>query len=128
MPRGGHRNGAGRPPGRRNGHSRKTGRTLRELARGHTEDAITVLLEVARDGSSESARVTAATALLDRGWGRPTPDPPEAIPLRAVMELQEKMATATMQTLTRTYGVEQAKRVGAEIAEAWGDIQVDLDR
>jgi hypothetical protein len=36
--------------------------------------AIKILAGIAKDGTSESARVSAATALLDRGWGRPRPD------------------------------------------------------
>jgi hypothetical protein len=30
------------------------------------------LVKVAKDGESEAARVTAASALLDRGYGKPT--------------------------------------------------------
>ena len=41
-----------------------------ELARSRTVDAIFTLTEVALNGRSESARVRAAEALLDRGWGR----------------------------------------------------------
>ena len=48
------------------------GRTLADLAREHTETAISVLAEIAANkAESASARVSAATALLDRGWGRP---------------------------------------------------------
>jgi hypothetical protein len=44
---------------------------IRSLARSHTEIAIKVLAGVAKDGTNESARVAAAVALLDRGWGKP---------------------------------------------------------
>jgi hypothetical protein len=44
---------------------------IRSLARAHTEIAIKVLAGIAKDGTNESARVSAATALLDRGWGKP---------------------------------------------------------
>lgn len=44
---------------------------IRSLARAHTEIAIKVLAGIAKDGTNESARVAAATALLDRGWGKP---------------------------------------------------------
>jgi hypothetical protein len=43
---------------------------LRSLARGHTELCIKVLAGIAQNGESESARVTAAAHLLDRGWGK----------------------------------------------------------
>jgi hypothetical protein len=43
---------------------------LRSLARGHTALCIKVLAGIVQNGSSESARATAAGILLDRGWGR----------------------------------------------------------
>jgi hypothetical protein len=43
---------------------------LRSLARGHTELCIKVLAGICQNGDSESARVTAAGILLDRGWGK----------------------------------------------------------
>ena len=33
--------------------------------------AIKILAGIAKDGTNEGARVAAAVALLDRGWGRP---------------------------------------------------------
>ena len=47
-------------------------RDTRDLARQHTEVALRTLVDIAKHGASESARVAAASALLDRGWGRPT--------------------------------------------------------
>jgi len=44
---------------------------VRSLARAHTGVAIRTLSGIAQNGESESARVSAATVLLDRGWGRP---------------------------------------------------------
>ncbi|MDI6824722.1 MAG: hypothetical protein QME87_10275 [Bacillota bacterium] len=45
---------------------------VRELARQHTEEAISVLVEIMLDPEAKhAARVAAANALLDRGWGRP---------------------------------------------------------
>jgi hypothetical protein len=41
------------------------------LARSHTKIAIKTLAGIAKDGTNESARVAAACALLDRGWGKP---------------------------------------------------------
>ena len=45
---------------------------IRDLAREHTETAINALVHIAESGKQESARVAAASALLDRGWGKPT--------------------------------------------------------
>ena len=44
---------------------------IRSLARAHTNLAIKVLAGIAKDGTHEGARVAAAVALLDRGWGKP---------------------------------------------------------
>ncbi len=44
---------------------------LRSLARGYTETAVKTLGGIAKTGESEQARVSAAVALLDRGWGKP---------------------------------------------------------
>jgi hypothetical protein len=42
---------------------------VRDLARQHTVAAIRALVE-ALDATTESVRVSAAQALLDRGWGK----------------------------------------------------------
>jgi hypothetical protein len=44
---------------------------LRSLARAHTELSIQTLAGIARNSTSDQARVSAAQALLDRGWGKP---------------------------------------------------------
>ena len=58
---------SGNPGGRPRGAGR-----LRDLARGKTEEALGTLLSVMTDEKSPaSARVAAACAVLDRGFGRP---------------------------------------------------------
>ena len=56
---------------------------IRTLAQAHTEDAIKTLAEVNKQAdASPAARVSAAIALLDRGWGKSTqPISPDADPL-----------------------------------------------
>lgn len=45
---------------------------IRNLAREHTEEALSTLVEIATDKlAPQSARVSAACAILDRGWGKP---------------------------------------------------------
>lgn len=44
---------------------------LRTAARALTLDAVKTLAEIIRTGASEHARVAAATAILDRGHGKP---------------------------------------------------------
>ena len=59
-------------PGGRAVTRTKDGRTLSELAREHTEEAVETLLEVMRDKDAPAAaRNGAASHILDRGWGRP---------------------------------------------------------
>jgi len=43
---------------------------LRSLARAHTHAALASLAGIATNGESESARVQACIALLDRGYGK----------------------------------------------------------
>src|SRR5215211_3967901 len=45
---------------------------VRDLARQHTPEAIATLAKIMTEGTSEAARIAAATAMLDRGWGKPT--------------------------------------------------------
>ena len=44
---------------------------IKSLARGYTHTAIKTLGGISENGESEAARVSAAIALLDRGWGKP---------------------------------------------------------
>ena len=44
--------------------------SIAELARSYTHLAINTLAEIAEKGESESARVSAAIHLLDRGWDK----------------------------------------------------------
>jgi hypothetical protein len=47
--------------------------SVRSLARSHTRTAITVLAKIMRsENATPAARVSAANALLDRGWGKAT--------------------------------------------------------
>lgn len=64
---GGKRPGAGRKPGAVS----KAKRELAEMAKEHAAMALEVLVNVAKAGESDAARVSAATAILDRGYGRP---------------------------------------------------------
>jgi hypothetical protein len=46
---------------------------IRSLARSHTSTALNVLVAVMRNTkATPPARVAAANAILDRGWGKPT--------------------------------------------------------
>ena len=89
---GGYRDGAGRPAGAKNRASDEDKICLAQVAKEHTHQAIKVLVDVALNGRTDSARVTAACAILDRGYGKPpikdisgpTQLPPMVIELVAV--------------------------------------------
>lgn len=51
--------------------SRKLPLDVQSLARSYTKLSIETLGGIAAEGESESARVSAAGMLLDRGWGKP---------------------------------------------------------
>jgi hypothetical protein len=65
--RGGKRSGAGRKPGA----TSLAKRDLASQAKEHVGLALSVLADIAKAGLSESARVSAANALLDRAYGKP---------------------------------------------------------
>ena len=68
MSRGGARPGAGRKKGKVG----EAKRELAEMAKEHAEAALLTLAEIATGDGAASARVSAATAILDRAYGKPT--------------------------------------------------------
>ena len=68
----GMREGSGRSAGACNKVTSGLKLNLSELAREYTNDAPGTLVEVIQSSQSDSARITATTAILDRGYGRPT--------------------------------------------------------
>ena len=69
--RGGKRPGAGRPKGSRNKATDEQLAGITALAQSHSEAAMRSLVHIATNGESEAARVSAANAILDRGYGKP---------------------------------------------------------
>jgi hypothetical protein len=112
--RGGKRPGAGRPKGAKDRATVAAGATIAELARAKTDLALAALISVAKSGESEAARVSAANAILDRGYGRP----PQAvqhtgpdggpIDIRALNSLTEEE-------------LDQLEHLAAKLAIAGGD-------
>lgn len=61
---------------------------VQELARQHTPDAIETLASIMRDGeAAPAARVAAANAILDRGYGKPAQHITGEVETRYVAEL-----------------------------------------
>lgn len=49
----------------------KTGKSLSDLAREHTEEAVKTLVKIMKDDAQPAAaRVAAADKILNRGWGQ----------------------------------------------------------
>jgi hypothetical protein len=71
------------------------------LARCHTELALRTLSGIASTGKNESARVSAATELLNRGWGRAQVDDADregiVITIRKILEGAQANGQATAQ-------------------------------
>jgi hypothetical protein len=94
MARGGRRPGAGAKKGapRRKPISGALARDFRPLAlraRDHTAKALQALVGTLDDpAATPAAKVSAAIALLDRGWGKPT-ERHEHVNLNAVAELSD---------------------------------------
>ena len=99
---GGARPGAGRPAGAKNRATLDQKRTLMEMARDHTDTALAALVEVALNGS-DAARVSAANALLDRGYGKPTQHV-DNTSSDGSMSPQGASADAALDAIRRKYG------------------------
>jgi hypothetical protein len=68
----GRKPGGPKTGGRQKGSPNKTTSTLRDMARQYTAVSLKALSDIVINGESEAARVSAANALLDRGYGKPT--------------------------------------------------------
>ena len=75
MKHGGNRPGAGRPAGSQNADTAAMRAALSGLLEGQVHIAIEALADIAQNGTSEAARVSAACAILDRTHGRPRSAP-----------------------------------------------------
>lgn len=88
---GGKRPGAGR----KKGAVSQAKRDLATMAKEHAETALDVLVSIARNPKAASAaRVSAATAILDRGYGRP----------RQAVDLGGGLTVAPPKSLADFYG------------------------
>lgn len=89
MAHGGARKGAGRKPG----VVSKAKRDIAEMAKERGHEALDVLFDVATDDEQPAAaRVSAANAILDRGYGKPA----------QTIDNTSSDGTMTPQAITRT--------------------------
>ncbi len=67
------KHGGARPgAGRKKGKVSAAKRAIADMAKDHAEAALRTLADIASSGESESARVAAANAILDRAYGKPS--------------------------------------------------------
>ena len=128
MPRGGKRDGAGRPAGQPNRDTAQRRAALADLVDGHVQTAVATLAEIAKDGQSESARISASTAILDRAYGRPaqavemdvtdtTPERIEVIYIEAAHNPVSPEAEAEVAAATRPDGTVDYQALSLETLE-----------
>lgn len=72
---------SGNPGGRHKGTAE-----VRKLARDYTNLAITTLASICRKADRDTARVAAASALLDRGYGKPSTEIDIHLTLQKMLE------------------------------------------
>ena len=58
---------------------------LSELAKSYSDIAFNTLVDVAINGTSDSARIAAANSILDRGYGKPKSDGVAVVDLPAIV-------------------------------------------
>lgn len=69
---GGKRPGAGRPKGSKSKATAEARATISERAKEYTDEALQALADILKSQNAPAAaKVSAATALLDRGYGKP---------------------------------------------------------
>ena len=76
---GGKREGAGRPAGMPNRATIEQGARLAELAKSYSDILFSTLVDVAINGTSDSARIAAANAIRDCGYDKPKSDGVEGL-------------------------------------------------
>jgi hypothetical protein len=65
--------GGARPgAGRKKGSPNKSTAEIKAIAQPYSEQAVKTLAQIMQTGESEGARVSAANAILDRAWGKPS--------------------------------------------------------
>lgn len=53
------------------GQSTPASTEIRDLCRFHSPACVDILMDIAEHGRTDAARLAAASAILDRGWGKP---------------------------------------------------------
>lgn len=91
---------------------------IREKARAHAAEAFQALLDVAMDTKAPpSARVSAASEILSRGYGKPTASVDVAITATANLHLQALRSLADMGRQSQTIDAISQEKRALQVAE-----------
>jgi YHS domain-containing protein len=122
MARGGARPGAGRKKGKVG----EAKRQLAEMAKEHAEDALLTLVEIAKGDAAASARVSAAVAILDRAYGKPTQALEHSTPDNSLSKLMAALAGTSFRPVEFPRMCTMARALGKEV-ELDSSISVQID-
>jgi YHS domain-containing protein len=123
MSRGGARQGAGRKQGKVS----KAKRDFADMAKEHAEDALLTLVEIAKGSTAPSARVSAAVAILDRAYGKPTQALEHSAPTdNSLSRLMAELAGTSFRPVEFPGVCTMGRALGKEV-ESDGTISVQLD-
>lgn len=85
-----------RSPGRKRLKDQFMGH-VRDIARAHTEVAMSELVKLMTKSKSENMRLLSATAVLERGWGKPAQahvGEEDGAPIKHIHEIRRTIVTA----------------------------------
>src|SRR5262245_49140608 len=95
----------------------KTPTDIASLARSHTRTAIRTLARIMKQPEAPyAARVAAAEALLDRGWGKPKQSHEAEITHRYVIEIPALMDNATWEAEAIEHEPDKLQRASADFS------------
>ena len=95
--------GPGRPKGSKNKVGAELKATIAQLCSPHVKTAISTLVEIAKNGETEAARVSASNSILDRVYGKPKQDVGVDVSVSIVDALETIAARRNATTLETTH-------------------------
>ena len=110
---------SGNPGGRLKGVSKLVVADVRALARTYGEDAIEALVSIMGNAKTPpAARVAAAIAVLDRGWGKPS----QRMDMAGGLTLESLIMANLIPDRRRAYGEKMIERCAGFSAKSFDDL------
>ena len=104
----------------------KAKRELADMAKEYAEDALLTLVEIARGNSAASARVSAAVAILDRAYGKPTQALEHSTPDNSLKSLMAALEGTTLRPKEFGYTCAMSLALGNEV-QTDGTVRAQFD-